>query len=265
VAPPLHRSPLGRALVAGLALTASLSGARAADPGGAQLGPELAKLRGEVESLATSIEQAKDDRRVRMRSLADQTSQTETELRREQLRKTELEKRVAELQGKIDARNASQSTLAPAVRAGVATLRALVATTLPFRLDERLAAIDGLEKKLADGLLGPAQGWARLWELVEGELRLVRESALDRQVIRLPSGEERLVPVVRLGMAALYYKAGPEDFGALVKDGAGWRAEAVEGPVPTAQLAALFDSFEKRVRSGFFELPWLGASAGGAK
>ncbi len=264
MAPTVHPTLLGHGLAA-LAVAASLGAARAADPGGAQLGPELAKLRGEVESLATSIEQVKDDRRVRMRGLADQISQTETELRREQLRQAELEKRVAELQGKIEARNASQSTLAPAVRAGVASLRAFVAATLPFRLDERLAAIDALDKKLADGLLGPAQGWARLWELVEGELRLVRESALDRQVIRLPSGEERLVPVIRLGMAALFYKAGAEDFGALVRDGASWRAEAVGGQASTVQLAALFDSFEKRVRSGFFELPWLGATAGGAK
>jgi hypothetical protein len=256
-----------RAITAALTLTVSSGGAASAEPGGGQLGPELARLRGEVESLATAIEHAKDDRRVRMRSLSDQVSQAEVELRREQLRKDELEKRVADLTAKVAERDASQAGLAPAVKAALASMRGFVATTLPFRLPERLAAFDALQKKLDDGLLGAAQGWARLWELVETELRLVRDSALDRQVVRLPDGEERLVPVIRLGMAALFYKAGPESFGAVVREGAGWVARPLTTPDQTVQLAALFDSFEKRVRSGFFELPLaaLPAAGGGGK
>jgi hypothetical protein len=238
------------------------SSARAAEPDPAtRLAAELAKLRGEVETLSTAIEREKDDRRARMRGLADQESQAEIELRRARLRTVARARRRAEPRARVEAKAATQAGLRPAVDAAIERLRAVVEASLPFRLEERLAAVDALEKRLADGLVTPAQAWSRLWEIAEDELRLGRESALDRQVVRLPSGEERLVQVIRIGMVALFYRASDKDVGQAAREGARWVWRGFSGEAEIDLVSALFASFEKRVRTGFFEIPWL---AGGA-
>jgi hypothetical protein len=252
---------LACATLVAVLLAPRLGHAAAADPDA--LARELAALRSEVEALSDRIERAKDDRRTRLRALETQRADVEMELQREKLRLKQLEDTVGKVKARIGEASRAQSALKPAVLAAIDAVRGRVAAGLPYRVGERTGALTTLRGKVAADEMPPAQALARLWEHIEDELRLGRESALDRQVIALDDGE-RLVDVIKVGMVALYYRAGPGEYGRAVPTGAGtWTFERYAALADRERLDALFDSFDKRIRVGFFEVPNALAPQGG--
>jgi hypothetical protein len=217
------------------------------------LARELSRLRAEAESLSDKIGRELEDRRVRLRGLAEQKTLAEGERRREQQRRDELVTRRDKLRAALAEAADQEAELVPAVMALIAVLRAEVEHGLPYRRAERLGAVTTLASDLEERRATPSQVFTRLWESVEDELRLGREVALDRQVVALPDGE-RLVDVVRVGMVLLYFRAADGRVGqAAWKDG--WSFHYLTAEADIARVEAAFASFDKRVMSGFFSLP----------
>lgn len=216
----------------------------------------LARLRAEVEALATEVSLAKEDLRARLRSIDTRVAEAESEIRREEVRLTQLEGEAERTRQLISAQGANADVLVPAVEDGLASMRAVVAGGLPYRVDERLEALAELEAGLEGGSLSAEDAAARLWGLAEDELRLTKENGLDKQVITL-EGEELLVQVARLGMVALYFRTEDGRVGRAARgaDGA-WTWVTLEGAEEQAQLADLFDALDKGIRVGWFELPY---------
>ncbi len=252
-----------RTWVLAAAMVAAWVAPAAANGDAGELARELAKLRADVERLSGDIERHKDESRARLRTLTAQRADLELELQRETLRVEHVTAAIGKERARIQAAAEAQAALVPVARELVAGLRRWVEAAMPYRKAERLEAADALAGKLERGELKPAQVVARWWEAVEDELRIARESALDRQVVTLdgPSGpEERLVDVLHLGMVGMVFRAPGDDprhdrYGRLVRQGAGWGWETFEGEADRQQVAALFDAFDKRIRVGFFELP----------
>lgn len=245
-------STLRPLLLGGLALVGSA--AWAADLSGRA--ENLARLRAEVEELATEVSLAKEDLRARLRSIDTRIAEAESEIRREEVRLTQLEGDAERTRQLISAQGASADVLGPAVRDGLASMRAVVGTGLPYRTEERLAALDELEAGLDAGTLSAEDAAARLWGLAEDELRLTKENGLDKQVITL-DGEELLVRVARLGMVALYFQTEDGRVGKAVRGADGsWSWLTLSGAEEQAQLYDLFDALDKGIRVGWFELPY---------
>ncbi len=228
---------------------------------------KLAKLRAEVDRLATDIADHKDAARMRNRALAAQKADLELELRREQLRHKQLAEAMDRHKKRITAAAAAQEALKPAVKRAIATIVAVVAVGLPFRRDERLKDLERLGKRLDEGTLTPAKAFARLWSAVEDERRLAKESAKDRQVVTL-DGRQVLADVVHIGAVMLFFRVGDQRFGYAAKDAGkagGWRFVEVKDERHKALVQALFVSFDQQVRAGFFEVPWVLKSAGSTR
>lgn len=251
-----NRAPL-RGLVASLILTAALS-AGWNTPAAAQdldtRARTLASLRAEVEALSTEVNLAKEDLRGQLRSIDTRIAEADSEIRREEVRLTQLEGEAERLRQLIAAQGANADVLAPAVLDGIGSLRRVIDGGLPYRLDERRAALAELETGLTSGNLSAEDAAARLWGLAEDELRLARENGLDKQVV-VVDGAEILVEVARLGMVALYYRTDDGRYGAARRDGATWTWSAIDGADAQAQLSDLFDALDKGIRVGWFELP----------
>lgn len=228
---------------------------RAADVGA--MASQLAALRGSVDALSQELAAAREDQRAEQRALAAQRADLELAIRREELRRDQLQRAVDEQRAAVAAQGSEGAALMPPLREAMAQLEGAIRRGLPYRVDERLAALAELEGALSRGTLPPAQVASRLWQLAEDELKLSRENAVDRQIIAL-GGEERLVEVARLGMVSLYFRAegaGGVEVGRAAPGPAGWRFETLTDPAAVAQVEALFDALRKQIRTGYFEVP----------
>lgn len=251
-----------------IALLARGGVARAEEKSPASLAVALARLRGEVETLSARLEQKKNDHRVRMRSLATQKTDLELSLGREKLRLGQLAKRKAAQRQRVAKENARHRELAPAVERLAAVLEQAIARSLPFRRGDRRREISKLKARAKAGTLAADVALAQLWERVEDELRLGRESGLYQQVIKL-EGHAQLVEVARVGMVMLFFRTRDGRYGLTERRGDGFRYVVISEPKLAQLVAQLFDAFKKQIRSGFFSLPGAAAPAlpatGGAR
>ena len=250
------RIPVLRVLVVtALSLGPAAVSAQEAVPAGLEERAErLAELRAEVSRLGDELAARRDESDHLLRALQAQQVDLEVQLGREALR-------VQQLQDLLEARREAaavdadlEELVRPVVLDGIAQARATVEAGLPYRLDERLAALDEIGRGVEGGELAPTRALGRLWAFVEDERRLATENSLDRQTLDL-HGREVLAEVARLGQVALFYRTPDGEVGFAAREGAGWAW------VPLDDAAAdpvnrLFDALNKGIRTGWYELPW---------
>lgn len=235
-------------------LLASLAPVPARADTGEALARALVALRSEVERLTDTLEDDKRTHRERRRALAAQKAQLEAELQREQLRVRQLREAKARKQAEVARAAADDEALRPLVATAAAALRGHIDRSIPYRRDERQGAVTEIEARVADGLMTPRTALARLWALVEDELRLTRDTGLHRETITL-GGTPTMVDVVRIGTVGLYFRTGEDRVGAVARVGGDWQTTRLDGEVERAQVLGLFDAFKKQIRVGWFELP----------
>lgn len=244
-----------RVLHAGILLSlAAVFTARAFADDVTDLGRRLAQLRGEVETLSSSLSREEAEHRDQMRSLARQKAELEAELKREQMRLQRIQQEMGQRRAALAERKSESDKLQPVFDSTVSALREHVRTELPFRSAERLAEIDKVVEQRRAGLLSTERALARLWSFVEDEVRLTRESSLHRQTLSI-DGTEQLVDVVRIGMVMLFFKTGDGRVGHVVREGSGWTARTLQDAEDRKRVLHLFDSFKKQIRTGYFEIP----------
>lgn len=225
-----------------------------AGDGGDSRAAELASLRREVETLSTDLALKKDDVRARLKAIEAQKAEVQVQLRREELRLAQVEGEAASRRAAV-AENATRgATLGPAVLDAAETLRRHVESGLPYHRADRLAELERLLAQLAAGDLGAEAATARLWAFGEDELRLARESGLDRQVVSI-GGSEVLADVARLGMAGMYCRTDAGLAGVARRVSGAWSWVALTERDDIRAVESLFEKFKHGVRSGDFLLP----------
>ncbi len=216
----------------------------------------LADLRASVAQLSEDIELEREDLRSRLRALDAQKADVQVQLRRAELRLGELRKVARERKESLAGEASAGEALTPVVKDALTDLRTAIRAGLPFRTDERLAALDKLEAQVDEGVLSPRKATHRAWQFYEDELRLTRENAIDRQVIDL-NGEQVLCEIARVGMLGLYFRTEEGVVGRAVREGDRWTYTPYTDAESIEQVTSLFDALEKQIRSGWFTLPDL--------
>ncbi|MFP4208520.1 MAG: DUF3450 family protein [Wenzhouxiangella sp.] len=240
---------------AGLLMAASLAAQPTADGDDLEaLAQELVRLRGEVEELNAELNQAQDRHRSEMNSLALQKGDQEATVRRERLRVEQLEADLARNRERARQAGIAGESLLPIAEAAIVELKTHIAASLPFKPGERLQAIEEIEARIAAGALTPARAINQIWRFYEDELRLTRENGLHSQIIEL-DGERMLADVARLGTVAMYFRTRDGEFGQVARNGDQWRFERLQDRDAVRQVETLFDSLQKQIRTGYFELP----------
>ncbi len=214
----------------------------------------LAALRAEVEALQHDVTMEKQAMARRLLAIDTSRTELEVQIRQEELQLQQLELELDKERAAALTEGAATEALTPAVLAGIAAIRPVVATGMPYRVPERLAALDELETALTGGTLPPHKAASRLWQRIEDELRLGRENGVDRQIIDL-DGEEILVDVARLGMVALFFRTADGSVGWVEPTDGGWTWVRTDDRGDRARIAELFDNLEKQIRVGWFEVP----------
>lgn len=225
------------------------------------LADNLVRLRAEIEQLNSELDLAREEARTTLAGLAAQRTELSAQLDRQALASREQAQRLAQAQETLAEAGVEGAELRPVLVEALAGLEAHVRASLPFKQDERLAALAALRERIVADAVPPHRAANQVWAFVEDELRLTRENGLFSQTIEL-DGERVLADIAKVGTVMLYFRTSQGDYGLIARQGDGWRWQRAPGRAEGDRIAALFDAYRKQIRQGWFELPM--AAAGGA-
>lgn len=218
------------------------------------LSEELVKIRQDISQLHDQINFEKSRYNDQVRAFSNQKSDLEVKNSRAELNIKELERELEKLREENQQKRASFDEVTPVLETAVADLRVAVSQSLPFKLQDRLDALNEIEHRLKTNLISPNKALNQLWAFVEDELMLGRSSGLYNESIEI-NGENTLVKVLRIGKLAMFYKTPNNQYGLLNKVNNEWQQSALDSKEATSQLDNLFDSFSKNIRNGLFHVP----------
>ena len=214
----------------------------------------LMKLRADVEQLDASITDEKDAYKAQMKSLLRQKNDLESVVGREDLKIKQIQRELTKVKKEIKEAGKNTQGLKPLVLNALDILESNVKTALPFKTTERLADIEKIRSQLNAGLIAPQKALALTWNAYGDAIRMTKENGIFKQTITI-DGTERLAEVARLGTVAMFYKLPDDSVGFVDKDANGWYYKEVIAKEQQKQVLALFDSFRKQIRAGYFTLP----------
>lgn len=238
---------------AGLALLFSASAAMGSSL--ENLAKSLAKIRGEVETLQTQLDLEKEKHGSRMSALNSQLADLSVEERRQKLSIEKLQHSIDKMTESAKKTEQSGETLKPVLLAVLAEYKRHIQTGFPFKMEDRIKAINNLETNITNQLIDPNKAVNQAWSLIEDEIRLGKENGIYQQTILL-DGESVLVDIAKLGTVFLFFQT-RDNRGGMARRSAesGWKFETVDNAGDLERIRNLFDSLKKQIRQGYFELP----------
>ena len=215
---------------------------------------ELVEIRDRIERLHSEISYEKDAFKDQMRSYVNQKSDLDVRISRSELNIKDLERELKQLSEANSKKSLVHENIAPVVNDAIQYLKESVSQSLPFKLNERLKALEEIKFRLDTHVITPNKAANQLWAFVEDELMLGRSSGIYNDTLNI-DGQDKLVKVLRIGKIAMFYKTPDGKFGLLHKKGQQWQMQSLKDPDSVAQLERLFDSFTKNIRNGQFTTP----------
>ncbi len=250
-----NRKAVSGHLSAGVALVtlALLAPVVSADNVG-ELSKRLIQLRAEVEELGAELSLAREEYKQRMSALVAQRGELEGRIKRARVNRERLQKELDRNLEQARQAGANDDLLKPVLLRAIEEASSRILHGLPFKIDERLEALQDIRDQLNKGVMPPSRAATRLWAFYEDEIRLTRENGIYRQPVEV-EGEIVLADVARLGMAMLYFVTADGRYGIARKGNEEWEYQVLDDGDDKKRIAHLFDSLHKQIRSGYFELP----------
>ncbi|MCG8380692.1 MAG: DUF3450 domain-containing protein [Gammaproteobacteria bacterium] len=215
---------------------------------------ELVDIRHQIENLHNQINNEKELYTDQFRSYSNQKSDLDVKISRADLNIKDLERELNRLIEINKEHNRDYDEIVPVIKESIALLRARVSTSLPFMRSQRLDALADIEHRLDTNIISPNKAANQLWAFVEDELVLGRSSGIYNDTLEI-DGKKELVKVLRVGKIALFYQTANDQYGVIKRQGEDWVQKKLKAEESIAKLDNLFDSFNKNIRNGFFELP----------
>jgi hypothetical protein len=214
-------------------------------------------LRLQVEEAGNSLEETRKKRTADLDPLLQRTSELEQAIRKERLKKVQLEEKQKLLQAKLSAKQsgASQSGLLH----WASGLHQLMDAGLPFRKEERLGALASLEARIKGGRENSVTLLNDLWMLTEKEMKSSASNEYRLQPIEL-DGKTVQAEVARIGTVQALFRSAKGENGYAAWDGKKWSWKISAGEQASA-IDRLVSRFRDKNYSGWFELPSLSKGA----
>jgi len=214
----------------------------------------IMKLRADVETLYTKIDENKENYRTQMQSLAMQIADSEAQINRIntsiKLADVELQKTQMEI---ADRSNASVE-LRPLLESAFTMLETSIREGLPFMVQERLAALEKIKTDLAENLITEERAVALLWASYDDSIRLTSEIGLFKQKVTI-DGQDVLANVAKIGSVMLFFQTLDSRVGYVTKDRDRYMYKTVQDPDQKKSILVLFDALRKQIRTGYFSIP----------
>ena len=248
-----HSLVLGALLFVGLVTADGVAQGRSSR----SMAEKLATLRTEVNDLDATLRSKRDSDATALRGLQMRANELELAEDAERIRVKELEAEIIEHRAAAAVRDQASESLRSAVRSAVSKLQKVVADSIPYRREQRLAALSRIRRDLAAGKADAPEAAARVWRFVEDERRLA--STVEPAELSLVLGGDAsptLVRAVRVGTVAMFVYAGAHRWGRVVRgpDGA-FRYSDITDRGQISEIQRLFESVAKQIREGRYHLP----------
>lgn len=216
---------------------------------------ELVKIRSDVESLYTKVDFRKVEIQEELKNLI--SKQRELERKDEMYEKSiaDQTKKVDELNQSIETKVAVQKKYFDVTEKILLNAQDYLKTSIPFKKTERNGEVKNLVEELKNKEVTPDKVLSKLWSMQEDEIRLTSDIGVYSQNVDI-DGSNKLVKLARLGMVLIYFKTIDDQiYGYATKSGEEWKYEAVSDKKQVENIQYLFDCLEKKLQTGFFELP----------
>ena len=162
---------------------------------------ELVNIRQQIETLHNKISYEKETYNDQMRSYASQKSDLAVRISRADLNIKDLERELQKLSSQNKEKSRAQSDVTPVLKQAISELRDSVSKSLPFKLPQRLNALDEIESRLNSGIITSNKAANQLWAFVEDELMLGKSNGIYNDTLSV-NGQQKLVKVLRIGKVA---------------------------------------------------------------
>jgi len=219
-----------------------------------QIVGSIMKLRADVESLYTKIDENKENYKAQMKSIALQSADSEAQINR---KSTSIKLADLELQ-KIKVKIASTSTsnieLKPLLNSSFSLLENSIKDGIPFKVQPRLLSLQKIKADLKEGLITQEKALALLWVSYDDNIRLTKEIGLFKQNIKV-DGINVLAQVAKIGSVMMYFSTPNNQVGYVVKDSTGYSYKVATAEEDVKNIVALYDALQKNIRTGYFKLP----------
>ncbi|MEA3229163.1 MAG: DUF3450 family protein [Campylobacterota bacterium] len=214
----------------------------------------IMKLRGDVESLYTQIDENRDFYKSQMKSLAMQHADSEAQINRHNTSIKLAQSELSKIEAKIAVTSSNDVELKPLLLNAINLLKKSIVTGIPFKVNERIADLKKIEKELAEKEITEEKALALIWALYDDNIRLTKEIGLFKQKINI-NGEKILAKVAKIGSIMIYFKAPDERVGYVVQNDDGYGYKVITNPEDIKKINTLFDALQKQIRTGYFTLP----------
>jgi len=219
-----------------------------------QIVESIMKLRADVESLYTKIDENKENYKAQMKSISLQVADSEAQINR---KSTSIKLADLELQ-KIKVKIANTSTsnieLKPLLTSSFDLLENSIKDGIPFKVTARLASLQKIKSDLKEGLITQEKALALLWVSYDDNIRLTKEIGLFKQNIKV-DGINVLAQVAKIGSVMMYFSTPNNQVGYVVKDSTGYSYKVATAEEDVKNIVALYDALQKNIRTGYFTLP----------
>jgi len=214
----------------------------------------LMKLRAEVEQLDASITDEKDTYKASMKSLLRQKNDLESVIAREDLKIKQIERELTNVRKEIKEAGKNTEGLKPILLNALIVMENNIKASIPFKTQDRLADVAKIRSQLESDLVTPQKALALTWNAYADALRMSKENGIFKQTIKIDN-QDRLAEVARIGTVGMFFKLPDDTVGYASKDVTGWYFKKAISGTEQEQILALFDSFKKQIRTGYFTLP----------
>jgi hypothetical protein len=215
---------------------------------------ELVDIRQQISSLHDEINFKKDSFSDQLRSYSNQKTDLDVKISRAELNIKDLQRELEKLQSANKEKFEAYDEVTPVLKGVITKLKVSLTDSIPFKLSQRLQALDDIEHRLTTNIITPNKAANQLWAFVEDELILGRSSGIYNESLNI-AGEDKLVKVLRIGKIAMFYKTSDAKYGVIKQENSNWNQAAISGDQNTRELDILFDSFSKNIRNGLFNIP----------
>ena len=218
------------------------------------LSEKVVKMRSEVELLNDEYKIEKEKVSSDLKILNLQNAEVETKLREEEIRNKQVSAKLSQLKNQLSEGLQQETELAPVLGQHFSNLKTYIENSIPFKHDERLAAVEQLERRYELREISAVKATNLLWSLYDDEKRLARETSLHRQTIDI-EGTRQLADIAKVGMKYLYFKTELGQTGLIKMENGKWKYSYFSEARPRMQVEELFAGLKKQIRVGFYHLP----------
>jgi len=214
----------------------------------------IMKLRADVESLYTKIDDNKEAYKAELKSYNMQITDNEAQINRQETALKLLDSELKEAQTKLKELSSKNESIKPMLIQALDNLIQIIQKGIPFKVAERTADVEKIKTQLNSGDITEEKALSLTWAAYGDVIRLTKEIGLFKQEINV-DGEVKLAKIAKLGSIMMFFSTPDDKVGYVTKEGDKYNYKVVTNKEDREKIVTLFDSLQKQIRTGYFSLP----------